>query len=145
MIVFDLACSAQHRFEAWFASSAAYDDQASRGLLSCPVCGDGAVTKAVMAPNVAAKGNRRSTPLAGASAELKAMLGAVAAAQAKALETSQWVGGSFAERARAMHDGAEPHAIIHGQATPEEARALHDDGVAVMPLLVPVVPPELAN
>ena len=58
MIVFDLKCGAGHVFEAWFGSSADYDSQRERGLIACPLCGDAQVGKAVMAPNVAAKGNR---------------------------------------------------------------------------------------
>src|SRR3546814_12283737 len=91
-----------------------------------------------MAPNVAAKGNRTGDA---APAEVKAALAALAAAQEKALEGSEWVGRSFADRARAMHDGEEAHATIHGQATPAEARALAEDGVPVAPLPFPVVPP----
>lgn len=143
MIVFDLRCAGGHVFEAWFASGGAYDDQAAKGLVACPICGDASITKAAMAPAVPAKGNRSGTvsPAEG----IKAALKAIAQAQAKALSGSQWVGAKFADRARAMHDGDEPHATIHGQATPEQAKALADDGVPVAPLLVPVVPPEASN
>lgn len=61
------------------------------------------------------------------------------------LPQSRWVGREFADAARAMHEGRAPENLIHGQASPEEAQALHDDGIAAMPLLVPVVPPDLAN
>lgn len=142
MIVFDLKCSGAHVFEAWFASSAAYEDQRAGGLLACPVCGDADVAKAVMAPAVAAKGNQRPALPPDA---IKAAMAAIAAEQAKSLETSQWVGMAFADKARAMHDGFEPTTPIHGQATREQAQALADDGVPVMPLLVPVVPPEARN
>jgi hypothetical protein len=143
VIVFDLRCAGGHVFEAWFASGAAFEEQRARGLLMCPTCGDADVGKAVMAPNVAAKGNRAA---AGAPPpQVRAMLAAVAAAQAEALKTSRWVGGAFAETARAMHEGTAPEAPIHGRATPDEARALAEDGVPVLPLLVPVVPPEAAN
>lgn len=142
MIVFDLRCGANHVFEAWFGSSAAYDEQRAAGLIACPLCGDAAVSKAVMAPNVAAKGNQAEAPPA---ESVKAAIAAIAAEQAKALASSQWVGAAFAAKARAMHDGEEPQAPIHGQATREEAEALVDDGVPVMPLLVPVVPPAARN
>src|SRR3546814_8462767 len=121
MIVFDLRCAGGHVFEAWFGSSADYDDQRARNLVACPICGDASVEKALMAPNVAAKGNRTGDA---APAEVKAELAALAAAQEKALEGSEWVGRSFADRARAMHDGEEAHATIHGQATPAEAREI---------------------
>ena len=74
-----------------------------------------------------------------------AALAALAQKQAKALENSQWVGKSFATRARAMHDGEEDHAPIHGQATPEEAREMIEDGLPIAPLPFPVVPPEARN
>jgi hypothetical protein len=143
VIVFDLRCDGGHVFEAWFASSAAWEDQRARGLVACPICDSRAVDKAVMAPRLAAKGNAAPTPAD--TAKVKAALAGLAAAQAKALERSTWVGSRFADRARAMHEGAEPHAVIHGQATLAEAKSLVDDGVPVAPLPLPVVPPERSN
>lgn len=140
MIVFDLRCSGGHVFEAWFASSAAFEAQASARQVRCPVCDDAAVAKALMAPNIPAKTNRAAP--APPPQQAKALLKAIASAQAKALEQSEWVGPAFADRARAMHDGEETPATIHGQATPAEAKALIDDGVPVLPLLLPVVPPQ---
>ncbi|GHC93196.1 DUF1178 family protein [Novosphingobium pokkalii] len=168
MIVFDLQCSAgQHRFEGWFASSSDYAQQQERGLVTCPVCGSGEVVKAVMAPAVGRKGNQApalpvAAPADGAASaavaapagaapkaplppEAVAMLRAVALAQAEAIKSSTWVGTSFAEDARAMHYGDKDAAPIHGQATPEEARDLLEEGIAVAPLLIPVVPPGEAN
>ncbi|MEH3036805.1 MAG: DUF1178 family protein [Sphingomonas adhaesiva] len=144
MIVFDLRCSGGHVFEAWFASSGAFEDQRERRLVACPVCGDDDVAKAVMAPNVAVKGNRTSAA-SSLPEEARALLAKVAAAQASALADSRWVGRDFAKEARAMHDGDAPRASIHGQATIDEARALVDDGVAIAPLLVPVTPPDRLN
>uniref|UniRef100_UPI001575273F DUF1178 family protein n=1 Tax=Sphingomonas bacterium TaxID=1895847 RepID=UPI001575273F len=77
--------------------------------------------------------------------QVKAALAGLAAAQAKALEGSTWVGKRFADRARAMHEGTEPQATIHGQATLAEARSLAQDGVPVAPLPLPVTPPERSN
>ena len=156
MIVFDLQCSGAHVFEAWFASSTAYEEQRARGLLVCPVCGDAEIGKAVMAPNVGAKGNSRpatapAVPATASSAEppspaaIKAAMQAIAAMQAKMLEKSEWVGRTFADRARAMHAGEADPAPIHGQTTRAEAEALVEEGVPVAPLLVPVVPPEALN
>ncbi|MHA6720777.1 DUF1178 family protein [Sphingomonas sp. RS6] len=142
MIVFDLKCGGGHVFEAWFKSSSAYEEQRAASLIACPVCNDSSVGKAAMAPAVAAKGNR--APADGPAA-MKAALAAIAAMQAKQLETSQWVGTGFAAKARAMHQGDEPEAPIHGQATRDEAIALVEEGVPVAPLLVPVVPPEACN
>ncbi len=142
MIVYDLRCDAGHVFEAWFGSSGAYDDQSKSGQLLCPLCGSTEVGKAVMAPAVSAKSNRAATV---PPAAMREALRHLAAAQAKALESSEWVGGAFANRARAMHAGEEPHATIHGQATAAEAKALVEDGVPVAPLPLPVVPPEQLN
>jgi hypothetical protein len=151
MIVFDLKCANDHVFEAWFGSSGAYEEQRAAGLVACPTCGDGAVAKAVMAPHVGAKGNQRAeVPAAPAKAPpppevVKAAMAMIADAQAKMLEKSQWVGAAFADQARAMHLGDEPQAQIHGQATPEQAQELIEEGVPVAPLPLPVVPPEQCN
>jgi len=151
VIVFDLKCGGGHVFEAWFGSSAAYAEQQAAGLVACPLCGSGDVAKAVMAPNIAAKGNQRAATPATAPSDappsevIKAAMEMLASAQAKMLEKSQWVGTAFADKARAMHLGEEPSAQIHGQATPEQAQELVEEGVPVAPLLVPVVPPERRN
>jgi hypothetical protein len=148
MIVFDLRCSGDHVFEAWFGSSAAYEDQRARALLVCPICGDADIGKAVMAPNVGAKGNSQATlpaPDAPTPAVMKAAIQALAEAQARMLEKSEWVGRAFADQARAMHVGDIDSAPIHGQTTSAEARALADEGVPIAPLLLPIIPPEALN
>lgn len=158
MIVFDLKCDAAgHVFEAWFGSSADYEDQRARGLLSCPMCGDTAVSKALMAPAVAAKGNRAvavpaqpageavAPVMAGDDKPVRELMQALAEAQKKALENSTWVGRNFAEHARAMHYGEQDRSSIHGEVAPAEARALIAEGVEVAPLPFPVVPPEAKN
>lgn len=141
MIVFDLRCGNGHVFEAWFGSSATYEEQAAAGQVRCPLCDSAQVGKAVMAPNIASKGGAAAPT----GHQVKAMLAKLAAAQAQALEGSEWVGRSFASRARAMHEGSEPEATIHGQATLAEAKALAEDGVPVAPLPLPVTPPESLN
>ena len=160
MIVFDLECRAGgHRFEGWFSSSQDYEGQRARGLLTCPQCGAPEVDKAPMAPAVGRKGNQLSQPVptksakpqpmqAGAPAmppEAVKMMQALAMMQAEAIKQSRWTGDSFAEEARAMHYGERDAEPIHGQATLEEAKDLLDEGVAVAPLLFPVVPPGEAN
>lgn len=142
MIVFDLRCPDAHVFEIWFASSEAFEEQRAGGLVACPICGATEVTKAVMAPRVSVKGDRTDGP---APEQVKRALETLAAAQAKALEGSRWVGSKFAEEARSMHLGEREHASIHGQATPAEAKALVEEGVAVAPLPFPVRPPEVLN
>ena len=158
MIVFDLKCGAQgHVFEAWFGSSADYESQLARGLLSCPLCGDGDVGKALMAPAVSPKGNSRPSALPAAPVEsgtmavteddgrMRDIIRTLAEAQAKVLEKSTWVGRGFAEQARAMHYGEQDRSSIHGEVAPQEARALIAEGVEVAPLPFPVVPPEAKN
>lgn len=142
MIVFDLRCGGGHVFEAWFASSTAFEDQRDQSLVQCPICADTAVEKAVMAPNVAPKGNSRPDI---SPKTVKAALSALAAAQRWALEGSRWVGQRFVSEARAMHVGDQDAEPIYGQATLEEAKALVEEGVPVAPLPFPVLPPKQAN
>lgn len=143
MIVFDLRCAQAHVFEAWFASSTAYAEQREAGQVECPLCGDRTIEKAVMAPQLAAKGNRK--PDAPSPQAVRAALQQLAGHQAKMLETSTWVGTNFADRARAMHEGETPVTQIHGQASLAEAKALVEEGVPVAPLPFPVVPPKQVN
>ncbi len=133
MIVFDLQCrDGGETFEAWFRSSADYDEQLERGLVECPVCQSRNVAKAPMAPSVPRKGG--GEPLA-----------RLAAIQAEMLKDSRWVGEKFTETARAMHSGQIERETVHGQATLADARTLVDDGVPVAPLPLPVVPPDQVN
>lgn len=155
MIVYDLACTHGHRFEGWFGSSADYEDQRTRGLLSCPTCGVSDVSKAPMAPAVPAKGNSRADVIPPETArpmantpmppEVQKALATLAKAQAEALKQSTWVGDRFAEQSRAMHYGERDETPIHGQATLAEAKALIEEGVPVAPLPFPVAPPDKLN
>ncbi len=152
MIVFDLKCGEGHVFEAWFASSDAFEEQKGRGLVTCPYCGSADAEKAVMAPNVARKGNQRTSQsvalapeTSAVATEFRAMMEKVAAVQAEMLKQSEWVGKDFATKARAMDAGEIDPALIHGQASLDEARELIEDGISVMPLLLPVVPPDKQN
>jgi hypothetical protein len=126
MIVFDLACGAGHVFEAWFGSHDDYDGQRARGLVSCPVCGDGEIGKAPMAPRIAGTGEA-------AAVDPKAMMTALAAMQAKMLQGSEHVGPRFAAEARAIHEGDAVERPIHGRATIAEAKALAADGLPAAP------------
>lgn len=151
MIVFDLKCGRAHVFEAWFGSSADYDDQRARGLIQCPICGDQAIGKAVMAPRIGGKAadeQQTQAPMPVASApppEMKALMAKMAEFQSKMLESSEWVGRRFADEARAIHLGETEHRTIHGEATPAEAAALKDEGVDLMPLPFPVIPPDQSH
>ncbi len=150
MIVFDLVCApAGHVFEAWFGSTADYDAQRTRGLVQCPLCGAADVGKAVMAPRVSVKGNQRPTggsaPLSSDVEGMKQMLSALATAQKKLLEKSEHVGERFADEARSIHLGESPGRAIHGRATPDQARSLAEDGIAVAALPFPVIDEDLKN
>lgn len=138
MIVFDLKClEGGEVFEGWFRSGADYDEQKAGGLIQCPFCRSARVEKAPMAPAVPRKGI--------AAADGERALAKLAALQEKLLEGSEWVGGSLPATARAMHLGEVEPRPVHGQATLEEARSLAEEGVPVLPLPLPVVPPEQVN
>ena len=143
MIVFDLRCARAHVFEAWFASTSAYEEQRARRLVACPTCGETGVEKAVMAPNVGAKSNRgrAEAPPASQAEALRKLV----ALQAELLRRSRWVGGDFAAEARAMHEGERPDGAIHGQASAAEVIELVEEGVPIAPLLFPVAPPDQVN
>jgi hypothetical protein len=151
MIVFDLKCSNNHVFEAWFASSSDYNSQKMRRLISCPICNDVSIKKAVMAPNVAAKSNSISTipsrqsrkklaSVDGAAAdvpsvsELKEMMAAMAEFQSRVEETHTDVGDQFPEEVRKIHYGEAEHKLIYGEATLKEAAELQEEGIDVLPL-----------
>lgn len=155
MIVFDLSCDQGHRFEGWFGSSGDFAEQQAQGFVSCPQCGSPDIAKAPMAPAVPRKGNQIAEPARGAPKhalangpmppEVAEALHKLAEAQARALKNSKWVGDSFAEQSRAMHYGEQDVETIHGQATPEEARELFEEGVPVSALPFPVAPPDELN
>ena len=132
MIVFDLQCDdGCSTFEAWFRSSADYDEQRAGGLVQCPMCLSSNISKAPMAPRLPKKG---VSPLA-----------ELAAIQAEVLKSSRWVGDEFTQTARAMHSGEMEPQQVHGNATLEQAKALVDEGVPVAPLPLPVTPPNRVN
>lgn len=122
MIVFDLCCGRSHIFEAWFGSTTDYEAQNRAGRIACPLCGDADITKSVMAPAVAAKGNRHGPAR-------------LLAAQRAMEADSTYVGGNFAVLARARHEDGADGPGIHGEATLAEAAALVKDGIAILPML----------
>lgn len=131
MIVFDLVCAGGHVFEGWFASSDDHVAQSNRGLIACPMCEDRQVTRAVTAAAVPAKANRCHDSIA-----------RLLAAQRAIEATSEWVGDGFVSTARALHAKGETRSI-HGRASVDEAQALVDDGIPVMPL--PFAPKAIAD
>lgn len=150
MKVLDLTCTHGHTFEGWFGSEDDFRDQQSRGLVTCPLCGDGQVVKRPSAPrlNLAharpPKGEAApapaTTPVATPSADaalpepLARLRAAWWRAAREVARTAEDVGPRFAEEARRIHHGDAEERGIRGQATPQEARALLEEGIGVMPL-----------
>lgn len=130
MIRYTLKCNQGHGFESWFASGEAYESLARGGHLACPVCGSGRVDKALMAPSVSGT-EAPARPLALETGSLAQKL---ADLRRHVEETSDYVGEDFAREARAIHLGDAPDRAIWGEARPDEARALVEDGVPVAPL-----------
>ncbi|WP_121063050.1 DUF1178 family protein [Chachezhania antarctica] len=146
MIRYALKCSQGHDFESWFQSAAAYEKLSDAGMISCSTCGDGSVKKALMAPPVSAPGEveaQKDSQRGDLTAPKSDREKAIAALRQKVEANSDYVGLSFAAEARAMHDGDTPHRAIHGEAKPEDARKLIEDGVPVAPL--PFLPTRKAN
>jgi hypothetical protein len=142
VIRYALHCDAAHGFEAWFGSSADYDDQCARGLIECPFCGSRAVTKQIMAPAVA--GTKRDTVSSEAASKMRSMMNRMAREVRSHVEQNfDYVGDTFAREARAIHEGTTEKREIYGEATPAEVRSLKEDGVPVAPL--PPRPPDPAK
>jgi hypothetical protein len=141
MIRYRLKCSKKHEFEAWFKSSADYDSQAKRKLVTCPECGTAKVTKALMAPNVSTKKGKSSNemtvanaPAASQSEQRRQLLGLMRKLRAEVEKNAEYVGPRFAEEARKMHYEEIETRGIYGEATAEEARQLAEDGIDFYPL-----------
>ncbi len=140
MIRYDLRCANGDEFEAWFGSIADYDKQAEAGLVECPHCGSTHVSKAPMAPAV------RTGRAKEARKERAVTMAMAAKVREHIKDNFDYVGDKFADEARKMHAGESDERAIWGEATPEEARALAEDGIPAAPLpsdLAPVPPKKL--
>jgi hypothetical protein len=155
MIKYQLKCGNDHAFEGWFGSSKAFDVQAQRKLVTCPVCGSANVEKAIMAPRIARSRSRKPAPSAEVPAETppaatvprsqhmlngeqRKLLGMMRKLRDEMLAKSDYVGPRFAEEARRIHNEEVPARGIHGEATPDEVAELKEEGVKIYP--VPVLP-----
>jgi hypothetical protein len=136
MIRYSLKCSADHGFDSWFQSASAFETLARAGHVACPFCGVTTVEKALMAPQVALGEAVLSAPQ---NDREKAM----ADLRRKVEENAEYVGVNFVAEARKMHEGAVPERSIYGEARPEEAIKLLQEGVAVAPL--PFMPVRKTN
>ena len=159
MIRYALICEQGHDFESWFQDSAAYDKQAKRRLIACPVCGSSKVEKAIMAPRLSSSSKKRTAPTEAAvqpapapeKAQEKAPV-AMISPQEHEIRTklkelrehltknADDVGQKFPEEARKMHYGEIEHRSIYGVASPDEARDLAEEGIEFHPL--PILPEE---
>jgi hypothetical protein len=133
MKVLDLQCSHGHRFEGWFASADEFESQLSRKLVECPICGATEVSRLPSAPRLNLSGaSGAPQPAAGADRlQARAMR-----ALREVLEKTENVGDRFAEEARRIHYNEAPARNIRGVTTPEDAKALVEEGIDVMPLPV---------
>ncbi|KIM00269.1 hypothetical protein CCC_03057 [Paramagnetospirillum magnetotacticum MS-1] len=127
MILFELRCSGEHHFEAWFKDGATYDRQAAAGEISCPQCGDTHIQKALMAPRLA-KARGSVLDAQAAAGELRKMLVDL---KHKVQASCDYVGERFPDEARKIHYGDAEARPIYGEATPADAAELEEEGVAV--------------
>ena len=152
MIRYSLQCERGHAFESWFQSSSAYESQEKRKLVNCPICGSARVERAIMAPQIVSKKSRdRAAPAPAAATEATTpastplMMAQERELRAKLRElrdhivkNADNVGERFPNEARKMHYGDIEHRPIYGEASPDEARSLIEEGVEVTPM--PVLP-----
>ena len=141
MIVFNLACGTEHRFEGWFASADDFEDQGRRGLLSCPVCGSSEVRKQLSAPrlNLSAAGSRDAPEERKSVAMVNPEQAQLLEMLRKVIESTEDVGQKFPEEARRIHYKEAPVRPIRGVASQDEAKALSEEGIEVAHLPFPVV------
>ena len=160
MIRYSLICERKHDFEIWFKNSADYDKQAKRGLVTCPACGSAEVEKALMAPALG-RGKKKDvhapaaeappttealvpvenkTPVAMISPQEHEFRAKLKELRDHLTKNADNVGAKFPEEARKMHYGESKHRSIYGEASPQEAKELLEEGVELHPL--PVLPEE---
>ncbi len=154
MIRYSLICDKQHAFESWFQDSAAFDKQVKRRLVTCPQCHSAKVEKAIMAPRITTSKKRSTAAVERAECRCRrsrharaggdgVAAGAGIRAKLKELrdhlvKNSDNVGQQFPEQARKMHYGEIEHRSIYGVATPDDAKALAEEGIEFHP--IPVLP-----
>jgi hypothetical protein len=145
MIRYRLKCGAGHGFESWFKDAGGFAALQAAGQVACPICGATEVEKELMAPAI--RPARKAAAAAPARPDLSAPASdleeKIAALRRQIEENSDYVGMNFAAEARAIHAGDAPERAIHGEAKPEEARAMIEEGLPVAPL--PFLPARKVN
>lgn len=143
MIVYDLGCANDHRFEGWFSSPEDFKEQTKSKLLSCPLCGDERISRLPHASHVstgvAERPSARAAPTAKGMPRQYANLGAelIGNLIEKVLENTEDVGRAFPEEARKIHYHEAPERHIRGTASTKEVEALREEGIEVVALPVP--------
>lgn len=142
MKVLDLECALGHTFEGWFASEGDFVDQCTRSLVQCPLCGDAEVHKKLSAPRLNLTTSRQDKNadvevLAATSAPDNSIAAAWLDLARRMVANTDDVGERFADEARKMHYGETEERAIRGKTTVDEARALLDEGIEVLPMLLP--------
>ncbi|WP_042301930.1 DUF1178 family protein [Paraburkholderia kururiensis] len=135
MKVLDLQCPGGHRFEGWFASADDFESQLSRKLVECPICGATEVSRLPSAPRLNLSG--AAEPAQQGAPDMNELQARVMRALREVLDKTENVGDRFAEEARRIHYNEAPARNIRGVTTPEDARALVEEGIDVMPLPIP--------
>ncbi|MEY2992735.1 MAG: hypothetical protein RI946_2129 [Pseudomonadota bacterium] len=140
MISYSLKCDNDHTFDSWFASADAFDKLSGADMVTCNICGSTKVQKAIMAPRVSTGKTEETTPLMAPDDHTAR---AIQEMRKKIEANSDYVGKNFAAEARKMHLGDAPERSIYGEAKPEEAKSLIEDGINVVPL--PFMPNRKTN
>ena len=158
MIRYSLVCDERHEFDVWFKNAADYDKQQKRKLVTCPACGSSKVEKALMTPSLgrgAKKGahaeappaeaptpapSENKTPVAMMSPQEREFRTKLKELRDHLTKNAENVGGKFPDEARKMHYGEKEHRSIYGEASPQEAKDLAEEGIEFHPL--PVLPDE---
>ena len=164
MIKYSLICDQGHTFESWFSNAEGYETQVKRGFVECPACQSKQVTKALMAPSVSTSRRKEKIaaqimasqmsaapdpapnpapepqPMALLDESQQAMRNMLREMHRKLTENSTDVGDRFVTEARDMQSGEIPTRAIHGRASLEDAKALLEEGIPVLPL--PTLPDE---
>jgi hypothetical protein len=133
VIQYSLHCSKGHRYDAWFKNAAAFDEQQARGIVSCAICGDGAIEKAPMAPAVA-RTDGEKVSLSSAHPDAVTFRELLRAFRQKVTSEADYVGDRFADEARKIHFEEVEARGIYGEATRDEVAGLIEEGIDFMPL-----------